>query len=107
MDTIENIAKKLRKYRLDRQQSQEVFADEVGVTRNTISNIENAVGFPNIQSIEKICKHLNITYEEFLEPTETHSDLYNIVNAKIKKLDKEKIKLVNKFIDTITTNWYQ
>lgn len=104
MDTLENIAKKIKRYRLNKQQSQEVFADEIGVTRNTISNLENAVGYPSIESVDKICKYLNITYEEFLEPAKTQSDLYNIVNAKIRNLDIDKLKLVNKFIDTITAD---
>ncbi len=104
MDTKENISKKLKKYRNQYNLSQDEFAYQVGVARNTISRIENCENFPSIESVDKICKYLNITYEEFLEPAKTQSDLYNIVNAKIRNLDIDKLKLVNKFIDTITAD---
>lgn len=49
-----NLGDKLIKLRKDNKMSQEQFAEEIGVTRQTVSNWENYKNYPDISTIVKI-----------------------------------------------------
>ena len=58
-----NLGDKLIKLRKDNKMSQEQFAEEIGVTRQTVSNWENYKNYPDISTIVKISDIFNISLD--------------------------------------------
>lgn len=68
MDIITVFGKNVRKYRLQAGLSQEKFADECGLHRTYISDIERFQRSIALENIQKIADALNIdTYKLFME----------------------------------------
>ena len=68
MDIITVFGKNVRKYRLQAGLSQEKFADECGLHRTYISDIERFQRSIELENIQKIADALNIdTYKLFME----------------------------------------
>ena len=58
------IGKRIRVYREEQKESATRFAKECGVSRDSITKIENGTANPCINLLEKISKHMGITMEE-------------------------------------------
>lgn len=66
-----------------------------GVSQATISRIENENHSPSIETLEKICKALDITLKDLVDNNENLSvDLLNL-SSTIKKLSPEQRRAVN------------
>ena len=63
---MSTIGDNIRKFRMYNKLSQKDFADRVNRTATVISNWENGVHCPDIETMEKICKVLNVTPNELL-----------------------------------------
>jgi len=63
MDLGQNIAK----YRKLNNLTQEKFADELNVSRQTVYKWEASLSKPKLDKLKKIIKLLKITYEDLLE----------------------------------------
>lgn len=66
MDVRQRLGNNLRKARKERGLSQEAFADEAGIHRTYISDIERGSRNPTIIVVETIAKALNMTASELL-----------------------------------------
>ena len=80
------IGVKLKEARLRAKMTQENVAEELQVTRQTISNWENEKSFPDIVSVIKL------------------SSLYNISLDKLLKGDEEMIEHLEKSTNTVKSN---
>lgn len=63
----ENFGKRLQELRVEADITQEMLADEVGVTIESISNIERGIHGPKFENLEKIAVALNIPVKELFE----------------------------------------
>ncbi len=60
----ENFGNRLQTLRLEAKMTQEELADQVGVTIESISNIERGIFGPKFDNLEKIADALNISVKE-------------------------------------------
>lgn len=80
------IGKKLKTARMNAGMTQEKVAEEVSVSRQTISNWENEKSYPDIASVIRL------------------SDLYNISLDELLKGDKEMIEHLEESTDIVNSN---
>lgn len=77
------LGNRITKLRKKEKMSQEVLADLVGVTRQTISNWELNATKPDVAQIKKLSKIFNISIDELLD-----NDVRDIVEKKISNTEK-------------------
>ncbi|MCH8163451.1 MAG: helix-turn-helix transcriptional regulator [Proteobacteria bacterium] len=63
----EDFGKRLRALRVESDITQEQLADDVGLTVESISNIERGIFGPKFENLEKIARSLNIPVKELFE----------------------------------------
>ena len=63
----EDFGKRLRVLRVESDITQEKLADDVGLTVESISNIERGIFGPKFENLEKIARSLNIPVKELFE----------------------------------------
>lgn len=80
-----NLGDKLIKLRKDNKMSQEQFAEEICVTRQTVSNWENYKNYPDISTIVKISDIFNISLDVLLKGD---SKMINDIDTKVKNSKK-------------------
>ena len=66
MDVQHRLAANLRRLRTDKSLSQEAFADEAGVHRTYISDLERAARNPTIRIVEVLAKALGVSVSDLL-----------------------------------------
>ena len=86
MPEIINVGQKLQKARTGQQLMQEQIAEQLGVTRQTISNWENNKSYPDIVSLIKL------------------SDIYQVSLDSLLKGDEAMVKHLAKSTDTVASN---
>lgn len=84
---MENIRKRIKELREKRGLLQKEVAEKIGVTRETINNIENGKSKGNIEMIEPLCRVLGVTPTYLILGKETSNDLG--LNPEGEKLYKE------------------
>ena len=62
-----NFEEKLRTYRKEKNISQEQLAEKIGVTRQAVSRWETGKSLPDIHTLHKISKILDISIEDFVD----------------------------------------
>jgi transcriptional regulator with XRE-family HTH domain len=67
MDIRERLAKNLRQLRRDKGWSQEAFADEAGLHRTYISDLERGARNPTITVVDKLATALSVTPGRLLD----------------------------------------
>jgi len=77
------LGNKIIKLRKDNKLSQEVLADKIGVSRQTISNWELNITKPDASHIKKMSKIFNISIDELLD-----NDIRDIMEKKISDTEK-------------------
>lgn len=63
----ENFGLRLQQLRLDAQMTQEQLADEVGLTVESISNIERGIFGPKFDNLEKIARAFDVEVKELFD----------------------------------------
>lgn len=66
MDVQHRLAANLRRLRSEKALSQEAFADEAGVHRTYISDLERAARNPTIRVVEVLAKALGVSVSDLL-----------------------------------------
>lgn len=66
MDVQHRLAANLRRLRLERALSQEAFADEAGIHRTYVSDLERAARNPTIKIVETLAKALGVSASDLL-----------------------------------------
>ena len=62
-----NFGKRLQALRLEADMTQEALADEIGVTVESISNIERGIFGPKFDNLEKIAEVLDVHVKELFD----------------------------------------
>lgn len=60
------LGKTIKYYRIQKEYSQQELADLVGVQKMTISNYENEKREPDVATVKKICKALDVSLQRFM-----------------------------------------
>ncbi len=63
----EDFGRRLQALRVDLDITQEKLADDVGLTVESISNIERGIFGPKFENLEKIARSLNIPVKELFD----------------------------------------
>lgn len=66
MDVQHRLARNLRRLRQERSLSQEAFADEAGVHRTYVSDLERAARNPTIRVVENLASALGVSASDLL-----------------------------------------
>lgn len=95
---IGKVNQNIKNFRKFRGKSQEELAIRIGKTKNVISNWERGDNNPDVDSLEKICKELDITPNQLygwepLEAYEKYNEMMLVKREQLNKLEKEKHKL--------------
>ena len=92
---MSNLGENIKNFRTFRGISQEILANKLGKTKSVISNWERGANAPDPDSIELLCKYLDVTpsqifgWEENKE-YEAHAKRLNEIKAQIEDLRKTK-----------------
>lgn len=62
-----NLGEKILKLRKQKRLSQETLAEQIGVSRQTISNWELNITSPNVEQLKKLSSVLNVSADELLD----------------------------------------
>ena len=84
-----NFANNLKKIRKDHGLSQEQLAEELGVSRQSISKWESSVAYPEMDKIITICKKYDINIDDLL-----HRDITEV------KREDDKTKKYNNYVNS-------
>lgn len=84
--------------------SQEIFAEKIGINRNSLSKIETGVTYPKPETIEKIKDVLGIEYYELFLFNKSENEQFHDINMKLKMLNDTELSFVNAILDTYITN---
>ena len=92
---MSTIGDNIRKFRIYNQLSQKDFADKVNRTATVVSNWENGNHSPDVETMEQICKVLNVTPNELLGwqinlDYEAYLEKEKTIMVEIDKLEKRK-----------------
>ena len=63
----ESFGKRLHELRVEADITQEMLADEIGVTIESISNFERGIHGPKFENLEKIADALNVPVKKLFE----------------------------------------
>ena len=77
MNYDDNIGKNIREVRLEKGHSQEELARKCGFSNTTLSAYENSRKIPNLTTIAKIAKELEVTIERLYYGDENTSFIYS------------------------------
>lgn len=86
-----NLGDKLVEIRKENKMSQEKFAEELGVTRQTVSNWENYKNYPDICTIIKISDRFSISLDILLKGDK---NMINKIDKEVKNNKKYRIVLI-------------
>ncbi len=92
------IGKRITKFRKEQKLSQEKLSEKLSITRQTLSNYENDITIPDIETANKIAKILNISLDELLG--NDLSFIENKLNSN-EKLTRKNSKLLKILLITI------
>ena len=86
-----NIGKNIKKFREEKNMTQEQLAEKLFVTRQAVSNWENGKSQPDIDTITKISQELNMSVEEIIYGQKNNIVVETITNQSkvvVKNADK-------------------
>lgn len=103
MKYTELISSGIKKIRLSKKLTQEVFAEKINMSVQGYRNIEQGKYLPTAQTIDKICECFDIQPIDLLTPTpnENTKEFQDLIVAKIKNLSLDKLVKVNQIIDLL------
>lgn len=86
------IGNRIRKYRKDRDLTQEQLAEKINVSKGRISNWEQGINRPDADILADICRALNVSPSELLDVRLSADDL-NDQERKVIKAYRTKVDL--------------
>lgn len=76
---MSDFAKNIRRQRTERGMSQEQFAEMLGVTRQTVSNWERAVSFPEMAVLESVADKLGVEPASLIYPVRVAAPINGVL----------------------------
>ena len=101
MNYTELISKGIKNVRLSLGLTQERFAEQIDMSVQGYRNIEQGKYLPTAKTIDTICLTFNINPVDLLIPKSSSNvkEMQDIIIAKLKSCDLEKLIKVNKVLD--------
>ena len=94
----EIVAKRIKELRKSRKFSQEYLAEKLGIEPRQLSKLETGRHYPSFETMCKLLKVLNISFEDFNNYGHFNSNLREIIHEKIDEMNNDKLVLTYKFI---------
>lgn len=93
----------IKKLRLKSNLTREKFSELIGISPDTIANIENNRYVPRPDTIDKICSALNIEYFELLTPEvfNNKKEIILFINSKLESLKTIELNRLIAIIDAL------
>ncbi|VTS13180.1 DNA-binding protein [Streptococcus pseudoporcinus] len=118
---MNNFAKQLKKYRLEKNYSQDTLADQLFISRQAISKWENGDSTPDLENLVKLAEIFDVTLDQLVRGKESTSSLDNenslendnlnllegreyVINPETGKYEKR--DGVTIFIDLVSEYWW-
>ena len=96
------INKNIKNLRLEKNLTQEEFAEKINISTQGLSNIERNRYQPTADTIDKICKAFKITPSELLvEENKENEDIIKNINLLLQNCKKAKLKKIYKIINLL------
>lgn len=93
---------KLKEIRESLKLSQEEFAEKIGISRHSLSELERGINFPAPTTLDSIHENFKIDYNDlFSFDTNISCKLLENVIRKVKMIDKNQLKTLNSFLDAL------
>ena len=90
MSLKRELGKKIKTIREGLNLSQEKFAEQIGISANSISRIENGLTFPKSETIEKIARRAKLDYYElFMFNNHASKHSYSTLKTYIDNLSEQ------------------
>lgn len=118
---MNNFAKQLKKYRLEKNYSQDTLADQLFISRQAISKWENGDSTPDLENLVKLAEIFDVTLDQLVRGKESTSSLDNenslenenlnllegreyVINPETGKYEKRDGLTI--FIDLVSEYWW-
>ena len=97
MDIKKELGLKIKNLRKQLGQTQEEFAEKIGIATRTLAGIEIGESFVSAQTIERILQYLDISLEDFFITSHLRStnELVADIYSYIEKIKDNRVKLEN------------
>ncbi len=100
MDLRKKLGKRIQQLRKLNKFSQELFAEKIGMSRNSLSEIETGESYPKPENLECIKTALNVEFKDLFTFGNKTSDKLDNISMKLKKVDDKTLDFVNAILDT-------
>ncbi len=101
MNVKSRVGLKLKEIRKSLKLSQEKFAEIIGISRHSLSELERGLNFTSAETLDNIHKNLKIDYEELFSFDKKEDKRISNIVMKIKMLDVDDLNYVEAIIDAI------
>jgi len=98
-----NLADNLKKIRKEHNLSQEQLADELGVSRQSVSKWESNQAYPEMDKVLQICKIFNLNIDELLNQDIKEVNEQKQTKNNINKYIDDFLEFITKFIDMFSS----
>ena len=91
---------RIKEYREKQKFTQEKLAELTGIDPKHLSRIENGRNYPSIETLEKLTKNLDVTFEDIFQfgHLESRDEIMKKLSTKLHYLSDDKLKLIYKII---------
>lgn len=97
------IANGIKQLRETKGLTQERFAEKIGISVPSLSNLERAVHHPKPETIDKICEVFKITPDVLclsLQKDSSKTDIIRNINIHLNNLNKSQLEQITQIIET-------
>ena len=103
-----NFGKKIKKLRKDMGLSQDELSIVIGKTRSFISNIENGIDSPGLNTCISFSKFFNVTLDWLIFDYDNNENIFDINERKLiylyRKMDKKQTEIILKLMLELKRN---
>ncbi len=92
---------KIKELRTDLKLSQEKFAEIIGISRHSLSELERGINFPSADTLENIHKKLKIDFNELFSFDKKKNPKIDNIILKIKMLNNIELDYLEPLLDAM------
>lgn len=107
MNVKKQLGLKIKTLRKNLKLSQEKFAEIIGISRHSLSELERGVNFASAETLEKIHKNFKIDYNELFSFSKKEPSRINNIILKLKMLSDKDLDYIEPILDAIINKKHQ